>query len=276
MRDSGVTKPSFETRILDELQIDDEDSFRHVALYADLKQILTRAKYKFLVLPESSAGRWDRALFLNLTLWGAQGQGDVLVDARLDPDVVAHVAWHHLAAAALCPAGTPSADALFLGEAIASAFDVYLVGRLLGQAPDSPFLETQIPAISDAAMAAGMSSDDFETLLQGIAVDPERAFEDLRALLFDATTKLVSCRGADEALALFAELDSRRFGPLLHHYELSNWVLTARAGGDSALRPDDRVRTFDRSLRDAKVSLDLLTSTWVAPALLGAAAHVSK
>ena len=67
-------------------------------------------------------------------------------------DVVAHAAWHYLAARALAPAAgrSLSVDALFLGEAIASAFDVYLVGRLLGHAPRSTFLETQVPAMAES------------------------------------------------------------------------------------------------------------------------------
>src|SRR4051794_30629787 len=163
-------------RSIDDLTIEDERSFRHVELYGDLKDVLQRAKYSFRLLPEVSSGRWDRALFLNLTFWGANEGGDILVDEVIPADVVAHAAWHHLAAKALSEApGTPlTADALFLGEAIASAFDVYLVGRLLGHSPESSFLATQVPAMADSASAAGLSDDDFDALLQGIADDPDR------------------------------------------------------------------------------------------------------
>ena len=121
-------------RTIAELTTEDEASFRHVALYGELKEVLRRDKYTFRVLPETASGRWDRALLLNLTFWGASVGGDVLVDDTLPADVVAHAAWHHLAAKALSEGpGVPlTADALFLGESIASAFDVYLVGRLLG------------------------------------------------------------------------------------------------------------------------------------------------
>ncbi|MGD0525940.1 MAG: hypothetical protein ABSE49_12395, partial [Polyangiaceae bacterium] len=107
---------------LDDLVIDDEASFRHVGLYGELKAILRRDAYDFRVLPARSEGRWDRALLLNLTFWASDAGGDVLVDGHLAADVVAHAAWHHLAARAL--PSPPSAEALFLGEAIASAFDV--------------------------------------------------------------------------------------------------------------------------------------------------------
>jgi hypothetical protein len=262
--------PAFREQTVDELSIADERSFRHVALYADLKAILLREGYVFRVLPEAYAGRWDQALLLNLTFWGATG-GDVLESDHVPADVVAHAAWHHLAAKALgIEAGvSPSAEALFLGESIASAFDAYLVGRLVARAPKSSFLETQVSAMAQSSRNAGVRERDFQGLLQGMASDPEGAFAALRELLFDAALALHDCAGPDEALAVLARLDAHRFGPLLHHYELSNWVLYARAYSRRGRRPDARVRTVDAALRKAPDAIAWLTSAWVAPALQG-------
>jgi hypothetical protein len=259
----------FELRTIDELSIGDEDSFRHVALYADLKEVLRRAAYPFRILPKAHAGRADRALLLNLAFWDAgAGGGDVLVDGQIEADVVAHVAWHHLAARAFAPqAGRAlSADALFMGEAIASAFDVYLVGRLLGHAPGSTFLETQVPAMSDTAAATGLSEKRFRALLADMARRPDRAFADLRELLSEATAGLYASRGGEEAYAALAALDGHRYSTLLHRYELANWVLYARAmeGGTSR---DPRVTAVDRALRRSKSPLEWLATHWIAPAL---------
>jgi hypothetical protein len=258
---------AFARRTVDELTIEDERSFRHVALYGDLKAILSRAKYPFRVLDGALEGRADRALLLNLTFWGPDAGGDVLDTATLPADVVAHAAWHHLAVQALPAASgeAPSADSLFLGEAIASAFDVYLVGRLLGHAPSSSFLESQVPAMAETAESAGLDEDAFEAMLVGIATDPERAFADLRELLFDATSALFACRSVEDASLALALHDSHRFAPLLHRYELSNWVLYARAYGSA--QPDERARAVDATLRAEKLPLDWLTREWVAPAL---------
>jgi hypothetical protein len=258
--------PAFREKTVDELSVDDEPSFRHVALYADLKEILLRDRYVFRILPKQSAGRWDRALLLNLTYWGATG-GDVLESDRVPADVLAHAAWHHLAAGALgiVPGVAPSAEALFLGESIGSAFDIYLVGRLLGRAPRSSFLETQVSAMAHASSAAGLGERDFELLLRDVARDPEGAFADLRQLLYDAAVSLRACRGADEALAALVRFEAHRFGSLLHHYELSSWVLYALAyAGDGV---DRRVRELERALRAKRDPLLWLTSAWVAPAL---------
>jgi hypothetical protein len=222
---------------------------------------LRRDGYRFRV-PEGTEASWDRVLFLNLTFWDPSEQGDVLPAASIPADVVTHVAWHHLSRRAF---PKPSADALFFGEAIASAFDLYLVGRLLGHAPESQFLETQVPAMAEVASSAGLSEDEFETLLQSIAADPERAFEDLRELLFDAGSALTSARGVNEAAAVLARYDAHRFGPLLHHYEMSNWVLYARAYASDALSPDAGVRALDAALRTSDNALDRLEREWLAP-----------
>src|SRR5258708_28234233 len=126
-----AARARFTRRTVDELTIEDEASFRHVGLYADLKEVLRRAKYTFRVLPGGRHARADRALLLNLTYWSAEAGGDILAESRVPADVVAHVAWHHLAARALAsaPRAPLSVEALFLGESIASAFDVYLEGR---------------------------------------------------------------------------------------------------------------------------------------------------
>jgi hypothetical protein len=246
---------------LDDLHIEDERSFRHVVLYEDLKRILKRDGYRFRVLEGAS---YDRVLFLNLTFWDAAEQGDVLAEPSISADVVAHVAWHHVARRALGPAA-PSADALLFAEAIASAFDLFLVGRLLGHAPDALFLATQVPAMAEAAEAAGLAEERFEALLEEVSVDPDGAFEELRELLFDAASTLLDCAGVDAAAKALARFDGHRFGPLLHHYELSNWILYARAHAAERLAPDAVVRDLDRALRAAPNALDHLERVWIAP-----------
>ena len=202
---------------------------------------------------------WDRALFLNLTYWTGD---DVLCEERIPADVVAHVAWHNLAARALPPtSATPAASALFFGESIASAFDVYLIGRLLPNAPDSDFITTQVPIMSDCAQAAGISEAAFTALLEQVARAPEAAFAELRALLFDAAKALSACADARAAHAALAQFDAQRFAPLLHHFQLSNWILYARAYAGPA--DDDRVQALDAALRQAPVALDWLAKQWL-------------
>lgn len=249
------------TRVtLAELEIEDEAAFEKLALYQRLKAVLAGARYEFRVPPAGATIPWDRAALLNLTFWNANEASDVLTERRIPADVVTHAAWHHLARKALPES---SADALFFGEAIASAFDLYLVGALLRHAPTCSFLETQVPLMAEASERAGQSEADFEALLETVANRPERAFEALRQLLFDASTALVAARSVDEAEAALESLSSHRFAPLLHHYELSNWTLYARAYASQALAPSEAVRTLDRSLREADDSLEWLERRWL-------------
>lgn len=269
---------SMRTLTLDELTIDDERSFGGVALYQRLKQSLRRSRHRFQIPAAGEQASWDRVLFLNLTYWSAGEQAaDVLCDEHIPADVVAHVAWHALAGRALSRASggssdgssvaAPTAEALFFSEAIASAFDLYLVGRLLETQPESEFIATQLPPMSECAQEAGLSEEAFAALMTGVAGDPERAFEDLRALLWDAATALFACDGAAAAQAVLEGLAGRRFAPLLHHYQLSNWILYARAHAAGAAAPDQAVSALDQTLRQAPVSLDWLDRNWVEAAL---------
>jgi hypothetical protein len=259
---------AFRSVSLDQLIIDDERSVAHVALYHRLKRALRRSDHRFVIPAVAGEVSWDRALFLNLTYWSGQRGSDVLCDEHIPADVVAHVAWHEvvsrqLARRAVVSAAAPSPAALFFAESIASAFDLYLVGRLLDHAPDSDFIVTQVPLMAERAQAAGLSETAFAALMEEVAQAPERAFEDLRALLLDVPSALLPCRDVLDAQEILTSFAGHRFGPLLHHYELSNWVLYARAHADRSAGPDQVVAAMDRALRTAPVALDSLAEQWI-------------
>ncbi|HLK88266.1 MAG TPA: hypothetical protein VKZ18_00150 [Polyangia bacterium] len=256
---------------LDELEIDDRAAVKAVAIYGRLETFLRRSGHRFLVPEAGEALSWDRALFLNLTYWNPEAGADVLCERRIPADVVAHAAWHELCGREIArhaPAGAPpGAAALFFAEAAASAFDLYLVGRLLATAPDSDFITTQVPIMSECAGEAGLDEAAFGALLEEVARGPERAFEDLRALLFDAASALIGCPTPAAAAAALDALAGRRFAPLLHHYQLSNWILYARAYAAPAAASDAFVQETDRTLRQAPDALEWLDRSWVEPAL---------
>ncbi len=267
---------------LESIAIDDEADFRHVGLYADLRSIVLGAGKRALVLPESGVTSWDRASFLNLCFWD-EGTADVLSEPVLAADVLMHVGWHHLAHEAL----RPGPEAGLLGEAIASAFDLYLVGRLLGHRPEAAFLESQVPRMLEAALAAGSSEEDFEAILAFASESPEQAFEELRQLLFDASCALSHPLSPDAAATTLERFDAHRMGCLLHHFELSTWVLRARierleerlaraeassppvssspAPCSAAERAGIDAAELDRALREAPDSIALLERLWVEP-----------
>jgi hypothetical protein len=262
----------FRSVTLDGLTIDDRASLAGVAIYAGLEDTLRRASHRFWI-PEAGAQlSWDRALFLNLTYWNEQEAADVLCDDHIPADVLAHVAWHELVTREIArrrsadggpPSQSASVPALFFGESIASAFDLYLVGRLLAHAPDSDFVTTQVPLMSECAQEAGLPEARFSDLLEEVVHEPERAFEELRVLLFDAVCALFACPGVSEAQGTLEGFGDRRFAPLLHHYQLSNWVLHARAYAARPFAPDAIVTDLDETLRRAPVSLEWLERNWI-------------
>lgn len=249
---------------LAQIRIEDEPAFAHVGLYGRLKAALAASGHQFLV-PED--GTWvgnDRALFLNQTYWPPDASTDVLAEATLTADEVTHIALHGLAKSAIAGNGKPRSPRAFLfAESIASAFDLYLIGRLLRNRPDSAFIETQVTIMRDAAEDAGLHPDDFGDLLGEIVQSPEAAFEDLRRLLLDVTTALLDCRDAAAAQAVFAGQSDHRFSPLLHHYQLSNWVLFCRAYGSADADEEGRVTALDAALRAAPDSVAWIEASWL-------------
>lgn len=245
---------------LDRLGISDEKSVGAVEPYARLKRALLDDGASYLVLPEGPLARWDHALLLNLTYWRPDQQDDVLPEPSVPADVVAHRAWHHVAHRALGEAGdTP--EGLLFAESIASAFDVFLVGQLLTLAPEAEMLQTQVPAMSDAMAEAGLDADASEELIQRIARGPEVAFELLRELLYDVGTALREAQDVESGLQALADHQDHPFSPLLHHYELSNWTLYARAfahDGDART-----VASLDAELRSVPDPLAHLIERWL-------------
>jgi hypothetical protein len=247
---------------LDDLTIDDRSSFSGIAIYARLEAILRRSTQRFRIPEGAQTVSWDRALFLNLTYWNEDEGADVLCDDHIPADVVAHVGWHEVVRRGLTSRRSPSSaprspSAMFLAESIASAFDLYLVGRLVPRAPDCDFVTTQVPLMAECAEEAGLPQAGFSALLEEVVRQPERAFEDLRALLFEAANALVACSKVADAQAVLEGLADHRFAPLLHHYQLSNWILYARAYA-SPPAADPVAIEVDNALRQAPVSLDWL------------------
>ncbi len=273
----------FRLAFLDDLTIDDRSSFSGVAVHGRLEEIVRRAGHPFRIPEDRRTASWDRALFLNLTYWTAGDGADVLCDDHIPADVVAHVGWHEVVSRELArrqssaspPPGPtapspPSAAALFLAESIASAFDLYLVGRLLPNAPECDFVTTQVPLMAECAGDAGMPEPAFSAMLETVVREPERAFEDLRALLFDAAMALVACPGVAQAQAVLEGFADHRFAPLLHHYQLSNWILYARAYAARAPGSDAVAVEVDQALRAAPVALDWLDLHFIEAALAAA------
>ena len=214
---------------LSALRVEDEHDFAGISLYGRLKRVLLDAGVQYRVVAAGSElARWDHVLLLNHGFWSPEQPDDVLEGRVLTADVVAHRAWHHLVAQAL-GGGARSVEGLMVGESIASAFDAYMLGSLLRDRPRAAMLETQMPAMTDAMSEAGLSEGDCSALLTRFADDPHVAFKQLMGLLYEVGTALCHCEDAEAAAAVLVAASSHPLAPLLHHYQVANWVLYSRA-----------------------------------------------
>lgn len=247
-----------------DLTIDDEDAYKHIALFGDLKTILRRSRYAFAV-PGPEGLTASEALLLNLVYWTDGDAHDVLESTTIPADVVMHVGWHHVANHFL----PGCARAEILGEAIASAFDLYLVGRLLGHSGEAEFLESQVPRMADAAAEAGMSDEAFEQMLAATTESPEAAFEGLRATIYETTCALANAGTTEDALAILRAARDRPYGALLHHFELSTWVLKARGRLSADGAAGEEVERLHATLKSEPVAMDWLSVNWVVPYVEG-------
>lgn len=251
-----------DTVTLSALAIRDDAAFAAMDVYGRLKARLARDAYPFRVPAPRQALAWEETLLLNVVFWnGATGQ-DVLEDRAIDADVVAHVGWHHVVRQALGPAAD-TADGMLLGEAVASAFDVYAAGRMLALGREVGFLESQLPAMADALGHAGWDEAAIDALFARVTAEPDVAFESLRQLLYDVSTALVRAPDAAAAAAVLRQHAAHPFAGLLHHYDLATWLLHARArGADAVANPE--VAAMDAWLRASSSSIDAMTDAWLA------------
>lgn len=97
-------------------------------------------------------------------------------------------------------------------------------------------------------------------------LDQRGVAERFLSLLFQVARRLLDCRNAVEAQHVLESFTAHRFTCLLHHYQLSNWVLYARAYGAPAPAQQLAIHELDATLRNAPVALDWLSEHWFAPA----------
>jgi hypothetical protein len=123
--------------------------------------------------------------------------------------------------------------------------------------------------MAEVAENAGVAARAFAELIDGVAREPDRAFEDLRSLLFDASRALLRAKDAPTASEVIEGFAAHRFYPLLHHYQLSNWILYARAyaraAGENGAQTgqEARVDEIDRALRAAPSAVRWLAEQWL-------------
>lgn len=248
---------------IDELTIADEGAYAEFPLWTKLRKRLVEHEVDmYLVEADGPLTHWADTALINHTVRLPKGATEILHDRVVPADALMHTAWHHAGVAAMGSLAS-TAEGLLLGESVASAFDAFVIGTLLGAESEQPSaLDTQVPAMAEVAAAAGGSQEDFEALLHRMAEDPEGSFEELRELLFDVSIGLLYGGTVERAEEVLNGTRGHVFAPILHHYDLSIWVLYARAFG-ADMKEHASLRKIDAKLREVDKPLEWLVEHWL-------------
>lgn len=256
---------AFEVRHLGDLEIVDDELLQAVPHYDVLKAVVAASGVAFRVMPEEASARSDQALLLNVVFWDASLVDDVIERPAVGAYSLPHIAWHYLASRELRRAGSAalSVDAQILGEAIASAFDLFTLGHLLRAAPTHALTKALVDGVQGPALAAGRSLDVLRGLLAGVRDEPEAAFADLRELLFVATRALYDAETSSDAFEVLQQVDEHPLGCVFFRHRVADWLLQIRASKGAAEDPE--TQAFAAALGEQPAPIAWLLERWLRP-----------
>ncbi len=208
-----------------ELVIEDEADYRAAGLGRLLALscgFLERAGVRFGVMPE---GR-GTARLASLLSWQVAERLELLDEACVASDQLVHFALHQMVDRRL---GHDDPYAVLLAETIASASDLYLLGKLAATDREPAFLVDTMESFSAWFELYAGDPDDLERLLASTVADPYAAMRSLCRYLLAATAPLLYPRDERSVTDTLTKAARDRAYPLLHHYNTTNWVLSIRA-----------------------------------------------
>lgn len=184
------------------------------------------------------------ARLLNLSFWHPNHQTEYLDSKELTGDLLIHIACHQLIHLRF---GSQDTAYRILGEVLASASDLYLVG-LFAQAVDqeeTEFLAETIESFHFYYETYG-SLTALESVLEQCIEHPFETFTSLALYLNEFVQALLF--PAAEMERVLADLSKSPFYPLVHHYHLANWVVSLRGSQPPNEGSSSRVALFFQEL----------------------------
>lgn len=181
---------------------------------------LSRNNLMLWVMPE---GRGSARL-LNLLQWNAHEALEYVDGDGPFADQVVHYALHMLLDRRY---GSDHPQAMLFAEAVASAADFYLLGKLISAGVDCDFVADSLDSFGSYYAQYG-DEDFLETLLQRCSFHPWRTMGEVARYLFDSVVPLITIEDPAKAGTFLLGLQDDPLYPLLHHYHITNWVLTLR------------------------------------------------
>lgn len=232
---------------IDRLPIVETDNYRR----ADIRLLecsieLLRAHRVAFVAMENGNGL---ARLVNLLFWRAGERREYVDGSALYADQVIHLALHQLVDT-LVSRSHPRGS--LFAECLASASDVYLLGKLMGGGEETDFLRDTLASFGTYYEMYAHGEGDLERIIRQLRDDPFAAMTGLASFLeFFCLTLLESDTG-EEARQKLLPLTTHRFYPLVHHYHTANWVLSLRNRFTGAAPPPADLERLRARIQDGE------------------------
>lgn len=163
------------------------------------------------------------ARIINLIQWEAAETTEYFDGEGIYFDQALHAAIHHVMDL------QPNANnpfAMLAAECLASASDLFLLGTLSQAGQETDFLiDTMDSFYSYYELYCGEDQDPLKNLLNEVVENPLKTMSDVASYLYTFTSPLLYNEPHIQDLL---DLQENDFYPLIHHYNISNWVLNIR------------------------------------------------
>jgi len=210
---------------IEAIEIDDRDAYGKVALDGLLEAAsatLDRAGVRVVV---TERGR-GTARLANLLCWQVQANLELADDAVLSGDQIIHFALHHLADQQM---GHEDPRALLFAETLASSADILLLGSLASLEPEPDFVVETMESFAYYYDLYAGSEEVLARVLTRIVDDPFAMMRAVCLFLYAAAEPLLSASDLATTLSHLDRLVEDDLYPLVHHYNMTNWILAIRA-----------------------------------------------
>lgn len=209
---------SHDVQPIEELPVLERDAFLEagIDLLTYCERVL-RAKKVGAVVLDSAPGV---ARIINLLSWSVNDRREYLDQPEVFADQVIHFAAHQVVAE-VWGAETPAS--MLFAEAVASACDLYCLGKLSAAGVETEFMADTLASFADYYEQYAAEEEDYESVLERLLEGPHEAMAELAEFLYDTGAQL--CRAKDEAemAEVLIPLADEIWYPMLFHYQVVHW-----------------------------------------------------
>ena len=229
-----------EALALSDLAIDEADAFRRAGIDLLDAALPLLKNHRFIVTPGKGLAR-----LADLLNWRAGALCEHIDRRGVSADQVIHFAIHHVLDQNL---EENHPGAVLLAECLASASDLYLLGKLSQAGEETAFLSDTIESMCSYYEMYAAEPDHLEQFFAAFLENPFETMVETACFLFHFGAAFLK---SEPDLAVLTRFSENARYPLVHHYNLTNWILTIRARF-----PDHKTENLDYSPERMKFLAD--------------------